>query len=67
MTSCTLFIQDCHTLFSGRDCYIALTILLKGEEELQRDFGKKSKPLEDWTVTNHTRFNKSKCWILHLG
>jgi len=23
--------------------------------------------LEHWTITNTTKFNKNKCWILHLG
>ena len=33
---------------------------LKGREALQRD-----RP-ESWAITNSMKFNKSKCWILHL-
>ncbi|KAJ7414840.1 hypothetical protein WISP_81238 [Willisornis vidua] len=36
---------------------------LEGREALQRDRDK----LEDQAVNNHTKFNKGKCWIPHLG
>jgi len=36
---------------------------LEGREALQRDLGR----LEGWAITSHMKFDKSKCWIFHLG
>ncbi|GAB0189020.1 centromere protein C [Grus japonensis] len=36
---------------------------VEGGEALQRHLDR----LENWAITNRMRFNKGRCWILHLG
>lgn len=36
---------------------------LRGREVLQSDLDR----LKSWAITNYIKFNRSECWILHLG
>ena len=49
-------LNNCAKLGEGVDS-------LEGRKALQRDLDK----LEDWIITNHVKFNKGKCSILHMG
>ena len=40
-----------------------VVVSTEGGEDLQRDVDK----LENWASTNHMKYNKNKCLILHLG
>ncbi|KAK4818859.1 LOW QUALITY PROTEIN: hypothetical protein QYF61_020078 [Mycteria americana] len=58
-----IFIND---LKAGLECTIskfAEDTNWEGQDALQRGLGR----LEHWAMINGMKFNKSKCWILHLG
>jgi len=65
-----VFIEDLHSRAKGVLSKLSDDIELggavsttEGGEVLQRDVNK----LENWASTNHMKYNKNKCLILHLG
>ncbi|KAJ7417524.1 hypothetical protein WISP_63866 [Willisornis vidua] len=67
---CSIFINDLDEGLDGLLSKFADDTELRGavdsqegSQALQRDLDK----LRDWEISNHRKFNKRKCWILHLG
>ena len=52
-----------HTKFANNTKLGGAFDSVEDREALQRDLDR----LECWAITNLMKFNKHKCWILHLG